>query len=521
MSRVTTESNDTASFGAASAPQQTSQTACQHEGPGLGRQAVTGGIALTGARVFARGTGTLRQLLIPRWLGPAEMGVFGIAMLAVSAVEALSQPGLTAALMQKKGDYQQYVAPVRTVQAIRGLALSLLILITAPWLADFFDTPEAIGVLRALALLPLITGLEPLFATLMSKTLQFGRIVRLQVASGTVGLIISVGMAWHHPTVWALVVGTLAAALVNTVGAHFLCREGRAFSLRWGVLRDLHSFGFWIFVGGVVAYGFVKGGEWVIGRALDAKTLAIYQIAYWYSVMLTGEVGGIINQVIFPVFSKLQDDVPRLQSAFRKSFGMLAMGVMGAGALGCTLAPDYRQLVLGPKWAGAEPQFLAMVPWLTLWGVCSALAGAQSGVFQALGKPKWWALTVFAMLVVFAAGVWPAIRVYGPVGVAALLGGTAAIMQLVRYLIMARLLRMRARDVLMHVAIPLAAAVVAVALSAVIRHDLRCGALARAAVGAACCLSTYAGVLVLMGRWMELGTLDFLRRLKPANWRRP
>ncbi|HQJ10167.1 MAG TPA: oligosaccharide flippase family protein, partial [Deltaproteobacteria bacterium] len=131
------------------------------------------GITLGSARLLYRSLDVVRILTIARWLGPDEMGVYAVATLIITALEQISQTGLHQALIQRQGDISSYLLPVRTIQALRGIALGLLVYVSAPVIAGFFNSPKSLEVLRIMALYPVITGFEPLAVTLWQRELQF------------------------------------------------------------------------------------------------------------------------------------------------------------------------------------------------------------------------------------------------------------------------------------------------------------------------------------------------------------
>lgn len=468
----------------------------------IGKQLIRGGITLSAARLATRVLSVASALTVPRWLGPAEMGIFAVAMLAINAINAFTESGFTLAFMQRKVDYEKYILPVRTVNTLRGFALGLGIYVAAPYVAAWMNVPRSVSLLRVLALAPVITGLMPMIWTLASKRLLFGYEAKYNVGMTVVSLAITIPLAWFLKNAWALVWGMLLSDLIGVVVSTLMSREGRGFTRELRLLKDLQGFGFWIFLTGIVSYLFINGGNWLIGRLLDVQILAVYTLAFKFSTMFTGEAGAIINQMMLPVFSHIQDDLPRLRTGFRKSFGILAMIVIGVGALFCVVSRDYFIIVLGGKWSAYTTLFNNLLPWLTLWGVCSAFAGAQSGVFQALSKPNWWMWTVVAMCALMLLFILPAVQRYGAVGVAAVLGGVAAAMQVVRYLLLARMLQLRVRQISAHVVVPGIAGVLAVTAATLGRGHLTTNPWGQAVMAMALVTTVYLGTLGALARFI-------------------
>ena len=458
--------------------------------------------------------GIVSALTVPRWLGPEEMGIFAVAILAITAINAFTESGFVSAFMQRKADYEQYIAPVRTINALRGFALGLLIYLAAPYIAELMNCPRATSVLKALALFPIVSGMTPMIWTIAAKRLLFAYYAKYNAFLTIVNLAITVPLAWHLKNVWALVTGMLVSSLIGLIISTFLSREGREFTFNLKPLKDLQSFSFWIFLTSIVYYLYINVGNWFIGSLLDVQILAVYTLAFKFTTMFTGEAASIINRMMLPVFSHIQDDLPRVRVGFRKSFGILAVVIVGVGSFFCVAAQDYFTIVLAEKWAVYTELFISLLPWLTLWGVCSAFAGAQSGVFQALGKPSRWMWSVVAKCVLMLLLVLPAVRFYDALGVAAVLGSVSVAMQFVRYFILSRMLQVSVLTIFSLVIAPAGAGIIAIAAATLSRGLITSNVWGQAVLANIVVVVTYIATLVAFSQFIYPNPLHLLKQAR-------
>jgi PST family polysaccharide transporter/lipopolysaccharide exporter len=477
----------------------------------LSGRIVRGGTALMAARIANRALQLIQMMTIARWLGPQEMGVYAVAALLLTTLEFFSETGLRQALIQRKNDISPYLLPVRTVQAIRGLVLGLFLYLSAPAIATFFDSPDSRLIIRVVALIPVITGFEPLYLTQAQKELRFSRMAVLQLSGAMIGLSVGITAAYLKPDAWSLVWANLARVLVITVGAHLLSEKNKlGFSFRWSPLRDISTFGFWVFLSTITAYAFRQGGDWVIGRLLDVNALALYRMTFVICTTITMEFGSVVKGLAFPVYSKLQNDQQLLQTAFRNTFGLIAIVTLGVAALVAGCARDFYYLVLGEKWVPALP----LVPWLTIWGICGTFGGAQGGIFRAVNKPKYMSITTLCMTLLFTISVYPMTRWLGGLGVAITIAGISLLMQFVRYHLLSNLLKMSYFAVLQHIFIPSVACVGSVLITSFIRSMLTTSNhLLGIIVSAICICSFYVVILALNHRWLEPSPRELGKRL--------
>ena len=343
------------------------------------------GITFTGTRFLYRSIDVIKMIVIARLIGPKEMGLYAVAAVMIGALEQLSETGLRHAIIQYSGAIDEYIKPARTLLAMRGLLLAILIWLLAPMIAGFFKSPDSLPVLKIMAILPFIRGLEPLSLTRAQRELRFGPLVITMLISSVLSLIVGVSIAMISQSAWALVWCSLASALIMTVGATYIATEHeRHFSFKFKLLGPIRIFSKWVFLNATLAYTFMKGGEWIIGRYLNVESLAIYQMAFLISTALMTELTVITSQVIFPSFCIVQKDLNRLRDGFCKALGVISVMVFLVGTVLYCSVDTLVFLVLGAQWNGV----VQLIPWLTIWGVSSVLSSVFSSLFFRNWKAK-------------------------------------------------------------------------------------------------------------------------------------
>jgi O-antigen/teichoic acid export membrane protein len=125
-----------------------------------------------GLRITSRGLGFVRTIILARLLAPHDFGLLGIAILAISTLETLSQTGFQAALIQKKENIESYLDTAWTVSAIRGIILFLILFLSAPVIAKFFNSPQATLIIRIIAVSTLLSGFRNIGILFFQKELE-------------------------------------------------------------------------------------------------------------------------------------------------------------------------------------------------------------------------------------------------------------------------------------------------------------------------------------------------------------
>jgi O-antigen/teichoic acid export membrane protein len=108
-------------------------------------------------------------------LAPHDFGLFGIAMLAIATLEAFTQTGFEAALVQKKENVKSYLDTAWTISAIRGAVLFFILFFFAPLMANFFYSPQATTIIRVIALSAFLSGFRNIGMVFFQKELEFDK----------------------------------------------------------------------------------------------------------------------------------------------------------------------------------------------------------------------------------------------------------------------------------------------------------------------------------------------------------
>jgi O-antigen/teichoic acid export membrane protein len=107
--------------------------------------------------------------------------------------------------------------------------------------------------------------------------------------------------------------------------------------------------------------------------------------------------------VLYPVMSRLQNDLPELRAVYLNILGWTAFICASAGVGVALVAPEMQRLVLGEKWNGIAPLMAS----LAIGGGFMGLSSGAYALFDALNQPKIGARMVWTRLVILSAVIAP------------------------------------------------------------------------------------------------------------------
>ncbi|HRN96401.1 MAG TPA: oligosaccharide flippase family protein, partial [Candidatus Levybacteria bacterium] len=300
------------------------------------------------------------------------------------------------------------------VSIIRGIIIMGVMIIAAPFVVGFFNTPDATTLLYIMSLVPLIRGfINPavvkLQKELLFKTEFFFRSVVLiiEIAATIVLLVINPSPS---SLIWGLVVGALCEMTLS----YIIISPRPRFHYNKGYISELIHHGKWITGATIFNYGFERGDNIVVGRILGSQALGIYDMAYRFSMLPITEIAEIVNKVAFPVYVKISDDYLRLKRAFLRTIGMISLFVLIVGLTLFFFTEPIVRIILGERWL----ETVEVLQVLAILGIVRAISLSISSFLLALRKQKYLTLTTFIGLAGMLTTIVPAITMWGIVGAA-------------------------------------------------------------------------------------------------------
>lgn len=378
----------------------------------LAQRVAKGGMWVFALRGVEKILGFIRLVILARLLAPNDFGLFGIALLAMSTLDTFSQTGFQAALVQKKEGITQYLDTVWTASIIRGSILFVIILLSAPYVALFFNTPKASLIIQVIGVSMFLGGFTNIGIIYFQKELEFNRQFAYRLSTTVVEFVVVVSAALIFKNVWALVFGMFAGSLTGLVASYVIHPYRPHFRLDLGKSRELLGFGKWVFGSTVLVFLITQGDDAFVGKLLGVTMLGFYQMAYRISNLPATEITHVISQVTFPAYSKMQDDLPRLREAYLRVLQLTAFLSFPIAGFIFVLAPDFTRIFLGEKWMPMVPAMQV----LACAGLVRSIAATTGPLFYASGRPKVDTRWQMIRLLVIAVLIYPCTMQWGIVG---------------------------------------------------------------------------------------------------------
>ena len=266
--------------------------------------------------ILAKGMFLVSLLIVLKLMGTDDFGVASIVLAVFAITEAFNELGLGVALIQRKETSRDEIDALFWVSLGISTLLYLIILAGAPLLASFYEQPRLTSLFRVYGLILIMFPFYFIPRNLLMKDLAFGKLAiadNLSLAAASTTMIL---MGYYDFGPWAIIGGDLVHRLGRLVFYNSFHPFFPRFSASFARIKGMIRFGAYV-TGSRLLYNFYIHADYlIVGKVFGAEVLGIYTLAYRVVSDPVKTLAMIANQVAYPAFSALQDDVVRLRRYF-------------------------------------------------------------------------------------------------------------------------------------------------------------------------------------------------------------
>jgi O-antigen/teichoic acid export membrane protein len=366
------------------------------------------------SQVVLQASHTIVAIILARLLTPHDFGLAGMVLVFSGLVFLFTDLALGAALIQRRTLSEQDRSTVFWTSFAAGVVFFAAGVAVSGPIADFYGEPAVQPLFAALSLTFVIHALATTQTALLNREMNFRSLELRVMGATTVGAAVGVTAAVAGAGAWAIIAQRIASASVGTTLLWTFSPWRPRFTYSLASLRRLGGFSANVFATRFLFYLNRNADNLLIGRFLGAAALGAYSLAYHVMLMPFTRIATPIQDVLFPAFSRMQDDPDRMGQAWVR-VNRFVSAISIPALLGMiVVAPDFVAVVLGDKWSAATP-VIQILAWV---GLLQSLQRMNSSILQARDRAG--TLLAFAVIAfVFSIGAFAVGLRWGIVGVAA------------------------------------------------------------------------------------------------------
>jgi PST family polysaccharide transporter len=381
--------------------------------------------------IFQAGLQFAVGVTLARLLTPEAFGVVGMALIAIGFVRLVGDLGFGAAIIQYPDLTTRHVHAAFTGSLVAGTLLSLILWCLAPAISQLFNYDALTAMLRVIGLSLIFSGLSVVSVALLRRELRFRLLTVIEIVSYAVGFgAVGVSMAVVGFGGWSLIAANIVQPLCLVALTVSFGRQSVRPCFRLREYHDLCRVASAEMLNNVVNFAAENLHFITIGKWLGASALGLFNRSFYLMHLPVMHFSFALWSVMFPLYAKIQGDIPRLGRAFLHTVSfasVLNMPVFFAMAV----APE---IVIGglfgEQWKPAAATFQILClsgPFMAIMRVFGAVSHARGCVFSECGRQV-------VYLIFVAVGLWFLLP-FGLEGVAL----AVALGVVARYLLLAQL----------------------------------------------------------------------------------
>ena len=372
------------------------------------RQLTLSGLGWSGA---TRILGALLQfgisVFLARLLSPRDFGLIGMVFVFTGFASSLSEMGLAASLVQQRAVSEQQLNTVFWVNVAAGTLLTILLGLTAPLIARFYQEPALRLLTAAVALNLILSSLNVVQNALLVRSLNFQTKFWIGSVSILISGIVGIAMAFSGAGVWSLVGQSMTSTAIQVAVMWRLSSWRPKFSFDLSAFKELMHFGGNLVGSNILHYWGRNIDKLLIGRLIGSSALGIYTLADNLMRLPVSNVTDITSAVMFPALSAMQDDVESVKRIYLRATRMIALLTFPMMIGLIILAEPTILAVYGEKWKEA----VGIVQVLCFSGMAQSIYFTGGWIFLSQGRTdivfRWSIYTTLVRVVgVFVGAQW-------------------------------------------------------------------------------------------------------------------
>lgn len=350
-------------------------------------------------RFSSQGLQFILTIIIARILSPDDYGLVAMLGIFIAIAQTIIDSGFSNALIQKRNRTEIDYSTMFYFNIVASILIYLLLFVSAPWIAMFYNQPELTKIVRVFSILLISNSLGTIQMTRLTIALDFKKLAIAALLSVITSGSLGIWMAYQGFGVWTLVFQVLLANLSWTVTLWLFAKWTPKWCFSWCSFRGLFSFGSKLLFSSLLHTLYTNMYSLVVGKYFNASVLGYFNRAYTLGQFPVQNFGNIVQKVLYPIQCRYQDENERFNRIFinyLRISGFVLFPLMIGFAV---LATPVITLLLTEKWLPA----VSMLQIICLSMMWFPIMQANVLVLDAKGRSDYhlWAEIIKKVLAVF------------------------------------------------------------------------------------------------------------------------
>ena len=297
------------------------------------------------------------SVILARLLTPDEYGIVAIAYVIIAFLKIFCTMGIGPAIIQRNDLKKDDINNIFAFSLILGLVLALILFFTSGLIAGYYENEALVNVCHILSIVLFFSAANMVPNALMAKYKRFKEIAQRTLLLQLISSIIAVIAAYKGAGVYALLVPPVFTAIGIFIFNWRFYPIGLPKVPSYEPLKRIFSYSFYQLAFEIINYFSRNLDKLIIGKKLSSSDLGYYDKSYTLMQLPLNNVTAVINPVLQPILSVLQDDMEEMAEKYNKIIRIVSTISFPIGIILFFSAADVILVMFGDQWVNSIPVF--------------------------------------------------------------------------------------------------------------------------------------------------------------------
>lgn len=323
----------------------------------------------------------ITTIILANLITKSDFGVIGYTFIITSVLDSIYDLGIGAAYIYHK-DEDGLADTAFWLTVLYSLLVALIVWITAPLVAAYFNDNRAIDVIHIYSVFFPVTALGNTHEFILRKRLAFKQNMVPTIASSLVKGIISIVLALLGFGYWSIIFGQVVGAVVSTIAYWVVVPWRPVFTINRSLVPSLLLYGIKTSFLNLMIALLLNIDYLFTGHYLGAEELGVYTLAFRIPDMIITQFGVVINRVTFPAFVNIRDQEQSLAHGFIITLKFICAAILPTGAGIILVSEPFWRTFFPDTWLEAVP----VMSIITVYTIMVTLVIGSESVYKTMGK---------------------------------------------------------------------------------------------------------------------------------------
>lgn len=323
-------------------------------------------------------------ILMVRLLSPREFGLMSMIVVLTGFANVFRSFGLGSYIVHNHDLDQKELSTIFWFSILIGTIISMIFFFSSGFISNFYNEPALESIAKIISINFIVSSFSIVPFSLLRQRMDFKSIFKAQTVATIISGIGGIYLAYNGFGVWSLVFKAMVFTGFGCILYWIFSGWKPRFQFFKLGIHKMLSFSLPLLGSESFNYWVRNIDNLLIGKYLGSQQLGYYDRAYSLMLLPVNNISSVIVNVLFPSFSTIKDDHPRIVSIFRLSIGCVCLIVMPL-MLGLFItAENVVTVIFGQQWLPMVP----VLQILSLLGISQSVVHLTSSLMLSQGRTR-------------------------------------------------------------------------------------------------------------------------------------